>query len=65
MKELKEYIKILVQNNKELVLLNKQKNQIIKDLTEQLQVVKSDLEYSSINGGIKKLIYKRHNFFIR
>lgn len=61
MKELKEYIKILMQKNKELILINNQKTKIINDLTNQIEMLKGDLEDDNINGGIKKLVYKKHN----
>lgn len=61
MKELiesRECIKALKKQNKELILINNDKDKTIEALRDRIDELEKDLEYSNMNGGNKRLVLK-------
>jgi len=60
-KEIKAVITTLLTENHLLRNIIFEKDKIIENLMNEVEDLKNDLEYSTINGGIKKLILKKSN----
>ena len=62
MKELvesRECIKVLKKQNRELKLINLDKDKTIEALRDRIDELEKDLEYSNMNGGNKRLVLKK------
>lgn len=62
MKELidsKTVIKDLLNKNKLLYLENLDQKRMIDELMYKVEQLESDLEYSKVNGGIRKLVLRK------
>lgn len=62
MKELiesRECIKALKKENRELKLINLDKDKTIEALRDRIDELEKDLEYSNMNGGNKRLVLKK------
>lgn len=59
-KEIKIVITSLLSENKTLKNVIFEKDRIIEDLMYKVENLQNDLEYSKVNGGIKKLVLKRN-----
>ena len=62
MKELiesRECIKVLKKENRELKLINLDKDKTIEALRDRIDELEKDLEYSNMNGGNKRLVLKK------
>ncbi len=59
-KEIKTIISSLNTKNKQLTLINIEKDRIINELMDKIEKLENDLEYSKVNGGIKKLVLTRN-----
>lgn len=62
MKELiesREFIKALKKENRELKLINLDKDKTIAALRDRIDELEKDLEYSNMNGGNKRLVLKK------
>lgn len=60
MKEIKTIITSLLTQNNILKNVISEKDRIIEELMYKVEDLQNDLEYSKVNGGIKKLILKRN-----
>ena len=56
MNEIKSTIVTLSKENRLLKSLNNEKDRIINELMYKVEQLENDLEYSKVNGNIKKLI---------
>ena len=56
MKEIRNKISILHNEKLFLKSLNKEKDEIIEKLMYKVEQLENDLEYSKVNGSIKKLV---------
>lgn len=65
LKEIKTIISLLNTKNKELILINIEKDRIIKELMDKVEELENDLEYKKRNDGIKRLILKRKPDYYR
>lgn len=62
MKELvesRDCIKALNKQNRELILINNDKDKTIEALRDRIDELEKDLEYSNMNGGNKRLVLKK------
>jgi len=57
--ESRECIKILKKQNRELILINADKDKTIEALRNQIEDLEKDLVYSNMNGGNKRLVLKK------
>lgn len=55
-KEIKNIISSLIYKNKLLTSINQEQQRIIDELMYKNEQLESDLEYSKVNGGIRKKI---------
>ena len=60
MKEIKNIIISLLSQNNLLKNVISEKDKIIEELMYKIDDLQNDLEYSKVNGGIKKLVLKRN-----
>ena len=60
MKKIKETIFSLLTQNKVLKNVIFEKNRVIEELMYKVEQLENDLEYSKVNGGMKKLVLKRN-----
>ncbi len=58
LKEIKNIISSLIYENKLLTSINREQQRIIDELMYKNEQLENDLEYSKVNGGIKKKILK-------
>ncbi len=58
LKEIKNIISSLIYKNNLLTSINREQKRIIDELMYKNEQLESDLEYSKVNGGIKKKILK-------
>ena len=59
LKEIKTIISSLNTKNKELTLINIEKDRIINELMEKVDEFENDLDYKKRTDGVKRLILKR------
>jgi len=59
-KEIKRVILSILSENKILKNVVIEKDRIIEELINKVDDLQNDLEYSKINGGIKKLVLTRN-----
>jgi len=60
-KEIKTVISSLLLENKILKNVLSEKDRIIEELMNKVDDLQNDLEYSKVNGGIKKLVLTRNS----
>lgn len=60
-KEIKTVISSLSLENKILKNVLSEKDRIIEELMNKVDDLQNDLEYSKVNGGIKKLVLTRNS----
>lgn len=60
-KEIKTVISSLLLENKILKNVVSEKDRIIEELMNKVDDLQNDLEYSKVNGGIKKLVLTRNS----
>jgi len=65
MKEIKNIIISLLSQNNLLKNVISEKDKIIEELMYKIDDLQNDLEYSKVNGGIKKLVLKRNWYVIK
>lgn len=58
LKEIKNTLSSLIYKNKLLTSINREQQRIIDELMYKNEQLESDLEYSNVNGGIRKKILK-------
>ena len=61
MNEIKTTIITLTKENNFLKSLNNEKDRVINELMYKVEQLEKDLEYSNVNGGLKKLILTNRN----
>ncbi len=61
MQEIKNKVSILYRENLILKSLNNEKDRIIEELMFKIEKLEEDIEYSKVNGGIKKLVLVNKN----
>lgn len=59
--EIKNIILKISNQNKMLLALVNDKDRIIEELMYKVEQLQSDLEYSKVNSGIKKLVLTNNN----
>jgi len=59
LKEIKTVISLLNTKNKQLTLINIEKDRIINKLMEKVDELENDLDYKKRTDGVKRLILKR------
>lgn len=59
LKEIKTIISSLNTKNKELTLINIEKDRIINELMDKVDELENELDYKKKNDGIKRLVLKR------
>ena len=59
LKEIKTIISSLNTKNKELTLINIEKDRIINELMDRVDELENELDYKKKNDGIKRLVLKR------
>lgn len=59
LKEIKTIISSLNTKNKELILINIEKDRIINELMDKVDELENELDYKKKNDGIKRLVLKR------
>ena len=59
LKEIKTIISSLNIKNKELTLINIEKDRIINELMDKVDELENELDYKKKNDGIKRLVLKR------
>lgn len=59
LKEIKTVINSLNTKNKELTLINIEKDKIINELMDKVEELENELDYKKKNDGIKRLVLKR------
>ncbi len=60
-KEIKTVITSLISENNILKNVISEKDRIIEELMNKVEDLQKDLEYSKVNGGIKKLVLTRNS----
>ena len=60
-KEIKTVIISLISENNILKNVLSEKDRIIEELMNKVEDLQNDLEYSKVNGGIKKLVLTRNS----
>lgn len=60
-KEIKTVISSLLLENNILKNVVSEKDRIIEELMNKVDDLQNDLEYSKVNGGIKKLVLTRNS----
>ena len=61
MNEIKTTIITLTKENNFLKSLNNEKDRVINELMYKVEQLEKNLEYSNVNGGLKKLILTNRN----
>lgn len=59
LEEIKTIISSLNTKNKELTLINIEKDRIINELMDKVDELENELDYKKKNDGIKRLVLKR------